>query len=279
MFDAHTHLNSDQLYSDRKQHAYDFIDAWWTHLVSVWIDTVHNQRNIAIATQRLEDERSPECVVKSTIGIHPCSVWETEYTSKESINKQIALIQSQFENYTQHLVAVWECWIDAHRWDYQAIKKLQWYAFEQQCLLAQKLNLPIVIHSRSQRPDTLAILRAFTDLRIYLHCWGYTPSEVEQANKELPNLRIWFCGNTTYPKAQSLKDSLITARDIQSQWGCKVVIETDAPYLAPQSHRGKQNVPKYLLESGNAFAQILEISPEGLFDTTNKNTRKLYGLS
>lgn len=278
MFDAHTHLNSDQLYTNRTQHVYDFIERWWTYLVSVWIDSIYNTRNIEVTTQRLSDSRHEECTIKSSIGIHPCSVGGELYKNKQAVNEQVNLLVSQFQEHTQHLVAVGECGIDAHWWDYQSVKKLQRYTFEQQCILAQKLNLPIIIHSRSQRPDTIEILKQFSDLKIYLHCRWYTPTQIEQANKELPNLRIGFCGNTTYPKAQELKESLITARSIQNQWWCKVVIETDAPYLAPQAYRWKQNTPKYLYDSGTDFAEILGVDSQVLFDTTKSNACSLYKL-
>lgn len=278
MFDAHTHLNSDQLYPNRTQHIYDFITAGWTHLVSVWIDDIYNQRNIAICEERSTHSRFNDCTIKSSVGIHPCSIWNSWYTTLPCIDTHIRTLSTQFEEYSKYLVAVWECWIDAHRWDYTTTQKLQRYAFEQQCILAQQLNLPIIIHSRSQRSDTLAILKQRKNLRIYLHCRWYSPKEVEQANATFPNLRIWFCGNTTYPRAQSLRDSLQLARQLQTHWGCSVVIETDAPYLAPQTYRWKQNLPKYLAESARTFSQIIWTSLDVLLDTTHKNACKLYSL-
>lgn len=278
MFDAHTHLNSDKLFPTRKQHTYDFIEAWGTYLVTVWIDTIYNTRNIDICTNWLQDSRASECVIRSSLGIHPCSVGSQDHANKKQINTQLEVMQSLIIQNTPHIVAVWECGIDAHRWDYNAIKSLQWYTFEQQCKTAQQLDLPIIIHTRSERPDTIAILSQFKDLKIYLHCRWYSPVEIQQAAHKLPHLRVGFCGNTTYPKAESLRASLQTARSLQAEWWCHVVIETDAPYLAPQSYRGKMNTPAFLGESWNSFAEILWITDRDFFDTTSMNSKKLYGL-
>lgn len=278
MFDSHTHLNSDKLYPTRKQHSYDFIDAGGTHLVTVWIDSVHNSRNIEICTQWLQDPRASECTIKSSIGIHPCSVGSVQHTSQDQIDSQLVIVQSLIKENAHHVVAVWECGIDAHRWDYTAIKSLQWYTLEQQCKMAQQLNLPIIIHTRSERPDTLAILKQFKDLKIYLHCRGYTSVEIQEAANALPHLRIGFCGNTTYSKAESLRNSLQTARSLQDEWWCHVVIETDAPYLAPQAHRWKMNTPAFLRESWNSFAEIVWTTVDDFFITTSSNTKKLYSI-
>lgn len=278
MFDAHTHLNSDQIYPNRQQHVSDFVEVGGTHLITVGIDGVYNTRNIQVCQERLKYPQVSTCIIRSTIGIHPCSVWSPWHTTRSEVDHQMQILQELYEQNTQHIVGVWECGIDAHRWDYDAIKKLQWYAFEQQCLWAQKLNLPIVIHTRSQWPDTLAILQDFKDLKIYLHCRGYTPTEVQQAATALPHLWIGFCGNTTYPKAQPLRDSLTTARAIQNDWWCHVVLETDAPYLSPQSKRGKMNVPAHLRGSATLFAQYIGIPTPELITTASDNSKKLYGL-
>ena len=278
MFDAHTHLNSDKLYPKRKQYLLDFIQSWGTHLVSIWIDDLHNSRNIEICKQRNQHSNTNKCVVKATVWIHPCSVWDSNYHSINTIATQLTNLETQITEYKNYVVAVWECWIDAHRWDYKSIKKLQRHTFEQQCLLAQRYQLPIVVHSRSQRSDTIAILEWFKDLKIYLHCRWYTSQEIQEASQKLPHLRIWFCGNTTYPKAHNLRDSLVTARQLQHEWWCKVVVETDAPYLAPQSHRWMMNSPALLAESIQAFWKILWTAPDLLIEKTTRNTILLYDL-
>jgi len=278
MFDAHTHLNSDQLTIDRKHHVHDFIDAWWTHCVTIWIDTQYNEKNIAICKQRQESQRSNECILRCTVGIHPCSVWDEHHPTQALVDTQIWVIKDMIDQHTSMIVWVWECGVDAHWGDYEANKKLQRYAFERQCEIASEYWLPIVIHSRSQRPDTLSILESFKNLKIYLHCRGYTPREVEVACTSLPNLWIGFCGNTTYPKAQDLRKSLQTAWNIQSSWGCRVLVETDAPYLAPQTYRWKVNTPAYLAASIDAFSQTLGIPKETFIETTTLNWRELYRL-
>lgn len=98
--------------------------------------------------------------------------------------------------------------MDAHYPDYEKVKKLQQELFNAQCELARELALPVVIHSRDQFDDTLEIIKNYTDLKVYFHCRGYGPQELEVLHNLLPQLRVGFCGNITYPAAVQLRSSL-----------------------------------------------------------------------
>jgi len=236
MFDAHTHLNSDQLYPDRETHLDEFASAGGTGLINIWVNHTWNQRALHIAQQ------SHTVSTYATVWIHP---WETlfgEVSSKEQATLDIEQLRTLHEANKDNVIGIGECGIDSHFERNKTIEVLQSYLFVAQCDLARDTWLPLVIHSRDNFWLTHEILQEYTDLSIYFHCRGYTPAEVQQAKKSFPQLWIWFCGNLTYPKAQLLRDSFQTAIDLE----IPLVLETDAPYLSPQVVRGTQNAPKHI---------------------------------
>jgi len=144
--------------------------------------------------------------------------------------------------------------------------------FAKHCALARKLHLPIVIHSRADFASTYEVLQDYTDCTIYFHCWGYGVEQLQQLQHTFPNLFIGFCGNVTFKKAQELRDVLAIMRLDQ------LVLETDAPYLAPVPHRGKQNEPALIVDLYQFVAEELVVSPEVLCAQLENNFERLYQL-
>lgn len=245
MFDAHTHLNADQLYPDREQHVQDFMLAWWTWLINIWVNDTRNQRALDITKKSKElpfGAESEGIFIWATIGLHPGETTFGNIISKEIADHEIQKLQNLYKDNKQHIVALGECGIDSHfEWN-KEIEEIQTYLFIAQCELARKASLPIVIHSRDNFELTHQILSDYKDLDIYFHCRWYTAKEIEITQKSFWSLRIWFCGNLTYPKAHTLRESFEKAIELD----ISLVLETDAPYLAPQVVRGRQNIPAHV---------------------------------
>ena len=88
--------------------------------------------------------------------------------------------------------------------------------------------MPVVVHARDAFEETLAVVQDYADVTYYFHCWGYGHEEVEVLLESLPDVYIGFCGNVTYKNATVLRESLqVVPID-------RLLLETDAPYLAPQ---------------------------------------------
>jgi len=240
IYDSHTHLNSDQLYPDREQHLADFVDIWGQWLVNIWVNNEWNLRALLISKNNITD-----CFVWVALWLHPGEI-SFSHTIKNSQNIQDQIIQLrtliQKHKDSKHIVAIWECGIDAHYDRDDDIQALQIELFQEQCELARELRLPIVIHSRDDFALTLDVLQKYIDLKIYFHCRWYTPEDVMLAVQTLPHLWIWFCGNTTYPKATPLRESFAKAIQL---W-VNILLETDAPYLSPQAVRWQSNTPSYI---------------------------------
>jgi len=145
--------------------------------------------------------------------------------------------------------------------------------FRDQLALAEQAKLPIVIHCRDAWTDTLKVLEEVwkpTRLGGILHCFTST---LEDAQRGLDmGFLISFAGNSTYPKASNLRD---VAKDLPLE---KILIETDAPFLAPQGYRGKRNEPAYVGEVAKAIASVRNLATEEVASATAANFRSFFHL-
>jgi TatD DNase family protein len=148
-------------------------------------------------------------------------------------------------------------------------------AFAGQIEVAKELELPIVIHARDQEDSSAAIDEIFATLdarapghTVILHCFS-APQRVADAAE-----RGWYCsfaGNSTYPKSEALREA---AAQVPEE---RILVETDAPYLAPQEMRGKRNQPAFVVATARVIAAARGVSYEQLESTVEANGRALFG--
>ncbi len=148
-------------------------------------------------------------------------------------------------------------------------------AFAGQIEVARELDLPIVIHARDPEGSSEAIDEIFATLdarapghTVILHCFS-APQRVADAAE-----RGWYCsfaGNATYPKSAALREAVAQVPDT------RILVETDAPYLAPQEMRGKRNQPANVVATARAIAAARGVSYEELERTVEANARALFG--
>ncbi len=148
-------------------------------------------------------------------------------------------------------------------------------AFEAQVEIACDLELPIVIHARDPDGETTATDEIFDLLDakaggnpVILHCFS-APWRVDDAAE-----RGWYCsfaGHTTYPGSDELREAAAKVPDEL------ILVETDAPYLAPQTMRGKPNEPAYVVDTACVVAEVRGVSYEQLEQTVEANARALFG--
>jgi TatD DNase family protein len=165
-------------------------------------------------------------------------------------------------------VAVGEAGLDYYR-DY-APREDQQRAFEAQIELARSLGKPLVIHTRAAEDDTLRILRALTDgMRVILHCFTMT-DRLEEC-LEHPDWFISFAGYVTYPKSTA---SRLAAVRVPAD---RLLVETDAPFLAPQRVRGKPNQPSYVVHTAAAIAVERRVPYDELEAAIEATAASLFG--
>ena len=296
-FDAHTHLNHADLYKDRQSHIQEFKSQGGLGLVNIGVDHTYNTRGIEIAQKSVT--LFPDTIIKASIWLHPYEIATGNITTDNSDQKLQEMKDLYTQDNQQYIVAIGEIGIDTYWPDTEQTIEFQKEIFRHQCKFARQIELPIVIHSRSNRPATHEVLQDFTDLTIYFHCRPYGPEEIKTIKDTYPDFYIWFCGNISYPKADNIRKSLrylvyenedypehIISGKIKnitpvsySLYDIKnisnLLIETDAPYLTPQIHRGKQNTPVLVEENYTYISSLLstDISLQVI-----DNTKRCYRL-
>ncbi|WP_028470071.1 TatD family hydrolase [Neptunomonas japonica] len=196
----------------------------------------------------------------ASFGVHPLHVED---------EAGVISVQGLLDKTKQHskIVAIGETGLD---YFYQTeTKVLQQQSFINHLQAAAQLALPVIVHTRDAREDTLALIRAHGgDAGGVLHC--FTES-LEMAKAALDmNYLISFSGIVTFRNAQELRD-VVKAIPLE-----KILIETDAPYLAPIPHRGKKNEPKYVVEVAQCIADIKGVSLEKVAQVSTENFYRLF---
>lgn len=269
-YDSHTHLNGGQLYPARQDLMQQFADHGWVWLVNIGVNDEYNARWLEIAQQ--SKSLFPNLQVGCTIGIHPCKVVD-DNMSKDDIDEMIIRIEQDIQTHRDVIWGIGECGTDLHWPCTPQQHKMQQYATHCQAQLCQKYDLPLIIHSRSDRDGTYAVLKEYTDIVINLHCRNYTPAEIQIAlDTWWDHVYFWFWWILTYPKAWDVRDSLSKCPLSQ------IVLETDAPYLPPQPHRGKDNYPHYVSEVYQKTSEVLDCELGVLCTQIEENWKRLYKL-
>ena len=200
------------------------------------------------------------------MGLHPCSV-------NENWEKEMTMVESLFARAETRFVAVGEIGIDLY-WDKTFVKE-QEEVFRRQLNLARQYNLPVVIHSRESFEEIYAILvddnqktENEKPSRGIFHCFTGT---LDQANRAIAlGFNLGIGGVVTFKN--SGLDKVIEEISLEH-----LVLETDAPYLAPVPFRGKRNQPDYLLKVAEKIAEIKNTSLEQVAAITTENSIKIFG--
>lgn len=275
--DSHTHLNISPLREARQKHLEDFIQIWGNWISIIATNFEDNQKAVEIATQARNIY--PNLHIWATMGIHPSETESLASTPEllQSTQEKLEDILSEFKEF---IIWIGEIGTDMHREEYRPFSSSQKLLFKAQCELAVKYNLPIIIHSRTDFAGTFEVLQSLEVLprNVYFHCWGYQPSELEILKDWLDNkstttqLFIGFCGNISYPKAQELRDSYQYCLDHD----IKTLIETDAPFLAPQAIRGQINSPTNIVHTYAYISEYFSIPLKKLQESIYNNFMELY---
>ncbi len=164
------------------------------------------------------------------------------------------------------VVALGEIGLDYH-YDF-APRGVQLDAFRTQVAIAQRTQLPVVIHTREAWSDTVAILREHCPRGPgIIHCFS---GDVEQAREAVSlGFHVSFGGVLTFPRAQGVREAAATVPDEL------LLVETDAPFLAPVPRRGKRNEPSFLVETVRVLAAVRGVSPEAIAALTTRNFERL----
>jgi TatD DNase family protein len=257
LIDSHAHIDFPQFAEDREAMLERARAAGVTALLAIGTGPGPEKLDSALAFAEQYDW------IYATVGIHPHEAKEVTPQHLE----QLATLAKR-----PRVIAWGEIGLDYH-YDHSP-REVQTRVFREQMALAREAKLPIVIHCREAWSDCLNLIDEdwrSSGLAGILHCFS---SNLEDAKRGIEmGFLISFAGNSTYPKAQNLRD-IAKALPLEN-----LLIETDAPYLAPQPYRGKRNEPAYVAEVARTLASVRDLPPEEVAATTAANFRRFFHLT
>lgn len=251
--DTHVHLNADQYEEDLQEVIDRALEAKVETIVVVGFD-----RKTIEKTMQLVEQYD---FVYGVIGWHPVDAIDCRQEDLDWIEELAA---------HPKIVGIGETGLDYY-WD-KSPKDVQQALFRKQIHLAQKLNLPIIIHNRDATGDVIQILREENAASVggVMHCFS---GSVETAHECIAmNFMISLGGPVTFKNARMPKE---VATEIPVE---HLMIETDAPYLAPHPYRGKRNEPAFVPLVAEEIARLKGLTIEEIAQVTTTNAKKFFKI-
>ncbi|MDA8572075.1 TatD family hydrolase [Flavobacteriaceae bacterium] len=251
--DTHTHLYSEAFDKDRDEMISRALQSGVMRFFVPAIDSTYTESMYAL------EQNYPEHVFLM-MGVHPTHI-------KDDYKEELEHVQQALES--RKFVAIGEIGIDLY-WDKSTLQQQQ-EAFRIQIQWAKRYKLPIVIHCRDAFDEVFEILEEeqSEDLFGIFHCFTGT---LEQAHKAISyNMKLGIGGVVTFKNGKI--DQFLSEIDLKH-----IVLETDAPYLAPVPYRGKRNESVYILEVLNKLSTIYGQSAKHIAEITTKNSKDIFNI-
>jgi TatD DNase family protein len=256
LIDSHCHLDNPQFDADRDAAVERALAAGVRHMVAIGSGDGPPDLEAGV---RLAERY--ECFY-ATVGVHP---HDASKASAETYARLAELLQHP------KVIALGEIGLDYH-YDHSP-REVQRLVFIEQMRVARDARKPIVIHTREAWKDTFALLEEHwkpSGLPGIMHCFSGGLAEAERSLAL--GFYLSFGGIVTFPKAREVQDAArITPAD-------RILVETDAPYLAPVPHRGKRNEPAFVVETARKVSELRGASVEETVERMNANFRALTGI-
>lgn len=274
LIDTHAHMFWDSYKADFEEVIQRAVDSGVNTLVNVGVDVEISQKALDLTTQ------NPEMKFYSSIGIHPHEAYR--YKDDSVLEKDIAVLEEIYNKNPEKVIGVGECGLDSlfnsryapNGETLEELMNLQRKLFKAQIDLAKKLDLPLLIHCRDERAKDSEntecwdeVLEMTSDHYGILHCYSGLMSTTLKALES--KFLFSFAGNLTYPRNDYLKEAV---KIIPVE---RIVLETDCPFLPPQSIRGQRNEPASVKEIAQLIADIKDINLGEVTARTTENFLKL----
>ncbi|MCA9003380.1 MAG: TatD family hydrolase [Planctomycetes bacterium] len=252
VIDSHAHLYWKRFHGDLDQVIEGALAAGVEHIIvpGTNVETSKEAMELCQGKARLH----------SAAGIHPS---DSACDSREA-RAQLAEWMASPE-----CVAIGEAGLDFYHSDNPPLE-VQEACFRWQLERAVEFDKPIIVHCRDSHSDTLRCIRDYPGLRGVLHCFTMGVEEMEDYVSA--GLHISFSGVVTYPKNDANREA---ARRTPED---RILVETDAPFLAPQALRGKRNEPAFVVHVLREVARVRNLDEASMAAITDRNAKSLFGL-
>jgi len=254
LVDSHCHLDDKQFDPDREQVIERALAAGVERMMAIGTGSGPPDLEAALRLAR------QYTFIYATVGVHPHDAAKATPETFTTIE-----VLAAGANAETKLLAIGEIGLDYH-YDFSP-RDVQRDVFVAQLKLARRAGKPIVIHTREAWDDTLLLLREHWSGGGIMHCFSGGPAEARQA-LDL-GFYLSFGGVLTFPKADALREAARLAPED------RLLVETDAPYLAPVPKRGKRNEPAFVVETARRLAEVRGATPERIAERTTRNFERL----
>ena len=251
LIDTHVHLDHPRLVPRREQVIAHAMNRGVGKMINIGHDLQSSRDSVDLAAEYSN--------IAAAVGIHPHSANSLDDCCLAEIERLAA---------KPGVMAVGEIGLDYY-YDFSS-RDVQRRAFRMQLALAQRLNLPVVIHQREAEDDTLEILKEFAPYPRggIMHCFSGSVKTALYCIDQ--NFWLGLGGIVTFKNARLVKE---VAAEVPLE---RVVLETDSPYLAPHPHRGKTNQPGFIIHVAEEIAALRSISLEHVAETTTSAAESLF---
>ncbi|PYS38790.1 MAG: TatD family deoxyribonuclease [Acidobacteria bacterium] len=253
LIDSHAHLDDARFDSDRDAVLQRAWDVGVRKILTIGNGSGPDQMGCGIPIAEAHEW------VYTSVGVHPHDAGKVEERHYQQIEqlashpKVIALGETGLDYYYDH-----------------SPRTVQREVFAHQISFANKLDLPVIVHTRDADEDTEAVLKQETPAHGVIHCFTSGDKLADFALSI--GFLISFSGIVTFPNAKSLAE---IARRIPAD---RILLETDCPYLAPVPHRGKRNEPSFVADTARFIATLRGIAPDELAAQTSANFDRVFAL-
>ncbi len=257
LFDSHSHLNDEKFDEDREKTIDEIVKSGVTNFITAGYSVESSKKAIEIAKKY--------DFIYTTAGVSPNDIPQDE----DELWKQLVEIENIAKNNSK-VLAIGEIGLDYY-WNTEN-KELQKLAFIEQIKIANKLNLPIVIHTREAVMDTLQILKEnkVENTGIF-HCCPQNRELIKEGLKL--GFYISFAGPITFKNSKNAVEMInLVPND-------RILIETDSPYLAPEPVRGTRNTPSNVKFVAQKIADVKGLTLENVEKITFENTKRILKMS
>jgi TatD DNase family protein len=254
LFDTHAHLDQEEFDADRDEVIGRALEAGVESIIAVGVTAASSRACVELAGRHDG--------VYAAVGIQP------NYTGEAAEGDWEAIVELARE---PAVVAIGETGLDRY-WDHTSFDVQQDY-FDRHLRLSQETGLPFIVHLRECEADILAMLREARErgpLAGVMH--SYTGTAAGAAESVELGLHVSFAGMVTFKKSAELREMAATVPDD------RILIETDAPYLAPHPKRGRRNEPALVLHTAECLAETRGVSLDDFARQTTRNARRFFGL-
>lgn len=252
LFDTHAHFDDERFDADRDAMLEQMKDFGVTNITNIASSMASSRRSVELAEKY--------DFVYASVGVHPS---ETENLTETDMEELRRLARHP------KVRAIGEIGLDYHYPD-DVAPDIQKKWFIRQLDLAQELNMPVIIHDRDSKGDSLEILKKMKISNGVVHCFSGSAETAREIIKL--GMMISFTGVLTFKNARRAIEACAAVPTD------RLMIETDCPYMAPEPHRGERNHSGYVRYVAEKMAEIKGISYEEMVDITDRNAKRFFGI-